>query len=262
MLRSLRIGAIAALWLAALWPLALLALGWLDLAAGVRAAHLADRAVGWTLWASLLLGFAATVLYPPFLPGLRLRLRELRAQLGRDNKVLRDAHARLLQFETVNDLHLVGRTLRETGFAKEAVPRLRRALELDGSHMSARYQLALALRDSGELQAAADTLQQLINSEPAYASGQPFLDLAQICERARAWQPADLVLAEYRRRHGDNRQALLLHARVLASLGRRDDSRTALHAAAQTPAPGKRLSAEEDLARARARVALWFGGYR
>jgi tetratricopeptide (TPR) repeat protein len=261
-LRSARISFVVALWLLALWPLAMLALGLADPEAGVRVAHFADRGVGWLLWAVAIAAGAATLLYPPFVPALRLQLRAVRARLSRDDKALRDAHARLTQFETVNDLHLVGRALRDTGFAKEAVPRLRRALELDPQHMSARYQLALALRDAGEAQAAVDALQQLINTDPAYASGQPFLDLAEICAQARAYPQADLVLTEYRRRHGDNRLALLLHAKVLASLGQAEQSRTALQTAAQPQKPGARLSAEENLARARARVALWFGGYR
>lgn len=250
------------LWLCALWPGALLGLGYLDPVAGVRAAGWATLAAGWAVWATCVLGGLAVFLYPPFVPALRLRLRRGWQRLGTSDKPVRDAYARLSQLETVNDHFVVGRFLRERGQAAAAVKHLTRAVQLDAAHTNARYQLALAHKDVGNAQGAVDELQRVLAADPQLAAGQPFLDLAAILEAARLHEPADAVLSQYRRLHGDGRVALVLHARALAGVGKREDSKALLRRAAQAPAPGLRVPVEETHARARARVALWFGGFR
>ncbi len=262
MLRSPRTLAVILLWLVAVWPLALLALGWLDPAAGVRVAGVATHGAGWLLWGACLVSVLVAFLYPPFVPALRLRMQGARRRLGTPDKPVRDAYARLEQLETVNDQFAVGRFLRERGQPAAAVKHLLRAVQLEASHTSARYQLALAYRDANNAQGAVDELQRVLAADPQLASGQPFLDLAELFERARLPAPADAVLTQYRRLHGDTRVALVLHARALAALGRRDESVQLLRQAAAPPAPGVRISPADAHARARARVAMWFGGFR
>jgi tetratricopeptide (TPR) repeat protein len=261
-LRSPRLLLVLALWVAALWPLLVLALGAVSPVAGVRAGNLATRGIGWTLWGTAALAVALVVFYPPFVPGLRLRLRRLWQRLGTSDKPVRDAYARLAQLETVNDHFAVGRFLRERGQAAPAVKHLQRAVELDAGHLGARYQLALARRDAGDLQAAVDELQRVIAVDAGFASGQPLLDLATILLHAHLHAEADALLAHYRRLHGDTRVALVLQARALAGVGRREDGVALLRQAASPPATPGRVTAEEAHARARARVALWFGGFR
>lgn len=262
MLRSPRLLAVVALWLVALWPLVLLVLGLAAPTVAVRAATFASRAAGWAAWGTAVLAAVAVVAYPPFLPALRLRLRRGWRRLGTSDKPVREAYARLAQFDNVNDHFLVGRHLREHGQPAAAVKHLKRAVELDAGHTNARYQLALALRDAGDLQGAVDELERVIAADRGFAAGQPMLDLVEILEGARMHREADIVLQEYRRLHGDTPLALYLHARALAGLGRRDESVALLRRAAQPPENPRPRSLEEDHARARARVALWFGGFR
>jgi tetratricopeptide (TPR) repeat protein len=240
----------------------LLVLGTISPSAGVRAAGLATRATGWLLWGGSLALLLGVCFYPPFLPALRLRARRVWTRLATSDQPVRDAYARLKQLETVNDHFAVGRFLRERGQAAAAVKHLERAVQLDAAHINARYQLALAQRDAGNAQAAVDELQRVIAVDAHFASGQPFLDLAEILEGARLYAPADVVLTQYRRLHGDARVALVLHARALAGLGQREPSKALLVQAARAPAAGERVAAAEAHARARARVALWFGGFR
>lgn len=240
----------------------LLALGVTSPAWGVRAAHFASRGAGWLLWGAAISAGVAVLLYPPFVSGLRLRLRRTWLKLATSDKPVRDAYARLAQFETVNDHFAVGRFLRERGQGAAAVKHLERAVQLDGTHTGARYQLALARRDAGDLQGAVEALEQVLAADTQLASGQPFLDLATILEQARMHHEADFVLRRFRSLHGDPRIALVLHARALAGLGRREESRMLLQEAAAAAPAGRALSLEEQHARARARVALWFGGYR
>lgn len=262
MFRSSRVLAVSLLWLVAVAPLVLLLLGAAQPVAGVRAAHLATRGIGWLLWGTLVVTVLAVLLYPPFLPGMRLRFRRTWQRLATADKPVRDAYARLTQLETVNDHFAVGRFLRERNQPAVALKHLQRAVELDATHTSARYQLALAHRDAGDLQSAVDELQRVLAADPQLASGQPFLDLAEILERARLHAEADRVLRHFRGMHGDPRVALVLHARALAGLGRRDEATILLQEAAAAPKAGARTSLEEERARARARVALWFGGFR
>jgi len=261
-LRSPRVLAVSLLWLLAAWPLTLLLLGLASPLAGVRAAQVATSALGWLTWGLLAAALAAVLVYPPFVPALRLRLRRAWRRLATSDKPVRDAYARLAQFETVNDHFQVGRFLRERGQPTAAVKHLQRAVELDATHASARYQLALARRDAGDLQGAVEELQRVLAADTQLASGQPFLDLAEILERARMHHEADFVLRRFRSLHGDPRVALLLHARALAGLGRRVESHSLLQEAAARPPSDRALSLEEASARARARVALWFGGFR
>ncbi|MEZ5963472.1 MAG: tetratricopeptide repeat protein [Planctomycetota bacterium] len=262
MFRSPRVLAVSLLWLVALWPLALLALGAAQPTAGVSAAQWVTRGSGWLAWGVLVAGAVAVLLYPPFVPSLRLRVRRAWMRMATSDKPVRDAYARLAQLETVNDHFAVGRFLRERGQAAAAVKHLEQAVHLDGSHTGARYQLALARRDAGDLQGAVDGLQRVLAADTQLASGQPFLDLAAILEQARLHHEADFVLRRFRSLHGDPRVALVLHARALAGLGQRDESRMLLAEAAAPPTDGRQLSLEEQNARARARVALWLGGYR
>lgn len=261
-LRSPRVLAVSLLWLVALWPVAILLTGAVDPVAGVRAVHVAGTALGWLLWGGGIAAGLAVLLYPPFVPAVRLRLRAVWQRLATADKPVRDAYVRLQQLETVNDHFLVGRHLRERNQAGPAVQHLRRAVELDSTHTSARYQLGLALRDAGRVQEAVDELQRVLAADPQLASGRPFLDLAEILDQARMHAEADHLLRRFRGMHGDHRAALVLHARALAGIGEREEAMRLLREAAAPPPPNARMPLEEESARARARVALWFGGYR
>lgn len=262
MSHSGRLFAVIALWLTAIAPLAMLALGALDPVAAVRTGATLAWGLGWTIWGFGVLALFAVVLYPPFVPALRLRARAIWRRLGTSDAPVREAYARLAQFESVNDLFLVGRHLRERGNLPQAVDFLGRAVARDPTHIGARYQLALAHRGLGDLQQAVDGLQDVLARDPQHAFGQPLLDLAEILTRAKMHAEAAAVLTRYRQAHGDARKALLMHARALAGCRELDASRAALNQAAAPTAAGERLDGEDALARGRARVALWLGGYR
>ncbi len=262
MSHSGRLSAVIALWLGAAAPLALLVLGAIDPSAAVRTTADVTRGLGWAVWGLGAAGFVGLAFYPPFLPALRLRLGRAWRRLGTSDAPVREAYARLRQFETGNDLLLVGRHLRERGNVPQAVDFLTRAVAKDPTHVGARYQLALAHRAIGNFQAAADGLQDVLARDPGHGFGQPLLDLAEILQAARMPAEAAELLARFRRLHGDRRAVLLQHARVLAACGQREAGLEALRQAAAPPAASERLSADDALARGRARVALWFGGFR
>lgn len=257
---SLRTGFAVLLGLAAVWPLALIAL---HEASPAQAAGLAGQAaqvlrgVGWGAGG---MAAAGMVLYPPFLPWLRVQYETLRRRMSVEQGPAVQARGRLAHFENPDDHLTVGRTALAMGQNAQALPHLVRAVELDPSHAGARYFLGRALLSIGQLEPAIEQLRTATAQDEDHAFGAAQLELAFALERAQQDEEALATFARHADRHGDNRRALLARARILRRLGRGDEAKTLLQEAAAPPRAGEPLSKQEQLARARAKVALWRGG--
>lgn len=196
------------------------------------------------------------VLYPPFLPFLRLRAGETWRRLGTDRGPLYDGIARLRHLETHADRLSVGRIARQLGDIPLAVENLRRAFELEPEHVAGRYQFALLLIDVGNYPDAAKLLETVVRDDEKHAFGDALFQLGRTLFRIHK----DKDALPYIRKHQDlfpgSRQVHLLAARVLAGLGQMEEAREQLRDARSRPGEKERLSPVETLARARARVVM------
>jgi len=256
---SLRTLFAVALWSVALVPPALLLANLSSPVAAVQIALTLEAGLGWGATAAVGGVIAALLLYPPFLPGMRLALNRMKSRLSADIGPLREAQGRLQHLETAADHLIAGRALLAQRKLVESVAHLTRAVELDPTHTASRYHLGLALVRAGHLQAAAEQLSQVVEVDPAHAFGAAMLELGVVLERGGADQPAVGVFERHDREFGWNRRSGYHHARSLARIGRREEALTLLRKTARAPDQGK-LPLEEELLRARARVALLRGG--
>lgn len=198
------------------------------------------------------------LVWPPFLPSLRIGLARLRRRLGMDPAPLYDALSRLEHLENVVDHRTVGRILRQQGNLARAAHHLQRALEMEPTDTSTRFELARVLASAGHHQHAALLLQSIVATDPGHAYGEATLQLALALERLGREEEASHALALHIARSGESRRALVLLGRNLWRRGKADEGRDLLRRAALK---GKQpLSAEDSLWRARARVALWTKG--
>lgn len=200
------------------------------------------------------------LLYPPFLPSLRLAVARAKSRLGTDQTPLREAKARLQHLETAADLLVAGRASLALGKVDDSIGHLSRAVELDPTHAASRYQLGLALAHAGQLQASAEQFSRVIEQDPAHAFGAAMLELGVVLERLADDERAVAMLERHDKEFGANRRNLFHRARALSRLGRRDDAIEILRQAAKPPEANIKLPVEEELVRARARVALLRGG--
>ncbi len=256
-----------ALWAVALWPLLLLAVHPVSPVAAVALADGAAAALSSAALVALGLGAGLLVAWPPFLPALRVRLQRWRLRARQDPARLDQALAHLQHLDTAAARADVAHWLLDAGRLRDAVPHLRRAIELAPEMVSARFLLGRTLRQLGDRDGAAATLRQVIAAEADHGFGVAALELARVeAEQAlgggerEAMAAALAALRRHEARSGPDREASLLQARLAARLGDRGAMRTALQAAAGSPPAGVRLSPDEALLRARARVALWTWG--
>ena len=250
----------ALLWGGAAFPVLLWAVSLASPLAAVRVAAGAEVTARYGCLAIAGLAVIALLFYPPFLPGLRLFLRSTRLRLGTDLGPLREAQERLRHLESAAEHLNAGRILFQNGKTMESMRHLRRAVELDGEHMGTRYWLGLALARAGDLRGAAEQLGRVVQQDPRHAFGGAMQELGVVLERGGGEAQAVQVLELHEREFGPNRRTAYHRALARGRLGDRQGASADLRAAAAPPASGHAMTLEDELMRARARVALWRGG--
>jgi tetratricopeptide (TPR) repeat protein len=216
-----------------------------------RAAAFAWDCAWYGAWAAVLL-----LLYPPSLPFLRLRGRDLWRRLGTDRTPLYEGLARLRHLETHDDHLKVGRIALHLGELERAAEHLGRAHELDPSHLSGRFHLAMALTRTGRDEAAVDLLGSIVLADEKHAFGDALFHLGRIRYRRHQHAAAIEVLRRHQVLFPGHRAGALILARALAVTGATDAAVAALAVARRPVDHGAHLSLTEALARARARVTV------
>ncbi len=130
----------------------------------------------------------------PTLAGLSWRLGVLFGRLGENTKADTEFRAACAMFpENANLLNDYGYFLVEAGWLDQAESRLRRALEIDGSHPQARSNLGILLARQGRLQESFDVFAAAVG--PAAAHHNIGVILAQQGKTAEAKQAFHQALA-------------------------------------------------------------------
>ncbi len=203
---------------------------------------------------------AAALIYPPAIPLLKLRFTQAWRRLGTDRGPLYEGIARLRHLETHDERLKVGRTARQLGETQLAVENLYRAYELDPTHTTGRYQLALVMAEIGRFEDAANLLLALVHDDEKHAFGDALFQLGKALFRMHRDPEAVAVLRRHQQLFPGSRQAHLLLARALAETNAMDAAREQLAAARRPVSGDERLSPEEALARARAKVTFLRAG--
>ncbi len=200
------------------------------------------------------------LLYPPFLPFTRLQLAEIKRRLGTDHKPLYDGLYRLRHLETHADHLQVGRAARNLGQLPLALGHLSRAFEMDQTHLAGRYELGRVLCEISQFPPAVQLLETVTQEDEHYGYGDALRLLGQAYARTGALEPAVSTLRRQLALFPDNRQVQLLLAKMLSKLGDSEACIAELRKAARPRSKAEPFGHAEQLARARARVALWRGG--
>ena len=224
----------------------------------------------WAAQAGLYLGrvaaaLGATVvllllLYPPFLPFVRLRLAAIKRRLGTDHKPLYDGLYRLQHLETHADHLQVGRAARNLGQLPLALAHLARAFEMDPTHLAGRHELGRVLAEVSRFKDAVTILESVVREDEQHGYGDALHLLGLAQARTGATEQAISTLRRQQALFPHNREVQLLLAGVLGKQGDREACIAELKKAAQPRQQDVRLDPRQQLARARARVALWRGG--
>lgn len=250
---------LAAVLMAAAWPLLLWLVHRADPVAAVRLAHAAGAALG---TAALALAAAALLLgvaFPPAPAWLRLVGSRTWRALTTDPRPLQRALAELQHFETAQRHYDAGRLLRQRGHHEQSLAHLRRAVELDDGLAGAFHQLGLACaatRRWPEAAAAFDAAERL---DPGHAFGDALLWLGRA--QHELGDPAALpTLLAHRQQHGGGPRSQLWLADALERAGDAAGAAEALRAAAAPPP--RRLSPEDNWCRALARTRTFWSSRR
>ena len=233
------------------------------MSAPIQTVEFAYRARLWALYGTT--GFAAGVIllllvYPPFLPYLRLQIGTIKRRLGSDHKPLFDGLYRLQHLETHADHLAVGRAARNLGELPMAGMHLLRAFEMDNSHRSGRYDLGRVLCELGRFDDAVRVMESVVQEDEQFGYGDALHHLGLAQARTGATEKAIQTLRRQQEVFPGNRRVHLLLAQLLARHGDKEGCIAELRLAAKPPESGQRLTHEDALARAQARVALWRGG--
>ncbi len=247
----------APLWLVALVPAVLFAL---HLNSPLEAVEISQGAEG-VLWRGFQIGLAilvvAALLYPPFLPSLRLGLRRVRNRLSVDQGPMYRALEELRHLETAANHVVVARTMRSMGNLRGAVAHVLQAVEQEPDGLAARFLYGCLLREAGQPQAAAEQLARVVAAEANHAFGEAQVQLGLAQLQAGKESEALTTLEKHAAEFGGSRKTFYWIARAHLALGRAEDARAALRRAAAPPANDVRLTPEDIVYRARARVGLW-----
>ena len=245
------------LWLVAAWPVTLIAIA---ASSPVRAVRLENAILG-------TLGFAVTVagglaalallLWPPFWPSVRLGLQKLKLRLSINRLPTLEALDRLRSFENPADHLVAGRGLLAQGLARQAVPHLSRAMQMDPTDLRARFSLAQAAQQLGAHADAEALLAGLVEQDPEHGFGDAMLHLARIRLRLGAAEPAAQGLERFLARFGKKREALFLLAKARLDLGDRARATAVFRDATRPLAPEERRDPNNAYWRARSRVLSW-----
>jgi tetratricopeptide (TPR) repeat protein len=198
------------------------------------------------------------LIYPPFLPFLRMRWKAIMSRLGTDRGPMLEGIAQLRNFETHANRLLVGRMARQLGDAPVAMENLARAFELEPDHVGGRYQFGLLLTELGRSADAANLFASVVVEDETHAFGDALFHLGKMLFRLHRDAEALTALRRHQTLFPGGRQVHLLVARVLADQGELESAKAELKLAARPAEPGEHLVPEENLARARAKVTfLW-----
>lgn len=252
---SLRSLAVTAVWLVALWPVMLIAVHAVSPVAAVQIAQVAGTWLVRIAITTAVLAVLLAFVWPPFLPGLRLRWGRVRERLRQDPAQLHSVLSGLQHLDTAAARLDAGRLQLAAGRPAEARANLERAVALSPELITARFLLGRAQRATGDAAAAAATLASVVQEEPAHAFGAAMLELAEAQAAAGGTEAAIALLTRHEREHTATRCSLLLRARLHHKLGNTAACRSDLAAAAAPPAPGQRLTVQESYCRAQARAA-------
>ncbi len=217
--------------------------------------------VAWTV--AVYVVITATVLalfWPPFLPWLRVKWREVHDNVDHDAALLREAASRLQHFDNAPDRLTLGKELVARRDFARAIPQLVRAVELDPESLTAQQLLGRALLGHGEAEKAATLLRAVVERDEDHAFGDSLKVLGEALIASGHDDEAERVLARHEEKFGPLRSVDFLRAQIAHRRGDTARARDLFERAA-APRDGKRkLPPEEALARGRARVRLWFGG--
>lgn len=245
-------------WVLALAPVALWAVHRQDPELAVRIAQVASFWVGRGLLAGALVLLLLTLLWPPFLAGIRLSLSRFHTAVTTNQATLRRAYGELQHFES-GARHLeVGRLLRQAGDLRKAGPHLARAVELDPQLPGAHFQLGMWLFQNGQYGPAASAFLAAERGDPGHAFGDALLHAGRCAFLLGQNDAAVQLLRQHAAAHGGNRKSHLWLGDALAVSGDLAAARAAWQVAAAPVT--QRLTAEENWHRALARVRLWRRG--
>lgn len=208
---------------------------------------------------SVLYGLGAgllALLYPPSLPFLRLRGRELWRRLGTDRTPMYDSIARLEHLETHDDHLKVGRMALQLGETALAVEHLSRAHALDSTHVSGQFHYALVLADTGRDEEATTLLESVLEADEKHAFGDAMFHLGRLRFRMRQHQTAITVLRRHQELFPGGRQAALILAKALAATGDLEAAQQAREIARRPVEADVHLLPAEALAKAQALVTV------
>ncbi len=259
---SLSIRAVFAvvLWAAALLPVLLYVVHLSSPVAAVQVSLALGATVRNVLFYGAIAALLGIVVYPPFLPTLKIAFRRVKRRISTDLSALYEAQSRLEHLDTAADRLTAGRILLQQDRVRPAIEHLARAVELDPEHAATRYQLGLALGRAGDLPAATEQLRKVCEIDKGHAFGAGQLELGIVLERSGDNDGAIEVLEGHERDFGPNRRNMYHRALAHARRGERERSLEVLRATAAPPEADRKLTLEEELLRARARVALMRGG--
>ncbi|MHC4813027.1 MAG: tetratricopeptide repeat protein [Planctomycetota bacterium] len=248
------------LWAAALVPPVLYVS---SLSAPVDTVLWAAQAGRYLWYAAIALGATVVLLlllYPPFLPFVRMGLSGIKRRLGTDHKPLYDGLYRLQHLETHADHLQVGRAARNLGQLPLALVHLARAFEMDPTHLAGRYELGRVLTEVSRFKDAVTILESVVQEDAQHGYGDALHLLGLAYSHVGAAEQAVSTLRRQQAQFPGNREVHLLLARVLSKSGDKQACIAELLEAARPRQKSERFDHAAQLARARARVALWRGG--
>ncbi|GAB4143447.1 MAG: hypothetical protein Fur0037_11060 [Planctomycetota bacterium] len=244
------------LWIAAAFPLVLLAVHEIS---PVAAVSIASEAARWSL--RLCLGVTAVfaaglALLPTVRAGVAFAFSMWLDSVRRNPAPLRKAQMELRHAETAARHFEVGRLAALQGDLRLAATHLSRALEIDPEIDSALFLLGKTAFQAKDFSSAGRILGEVVAKDPNHAFGEALLLLGRCRYVLGDVECAAELLQRHDREQGGNSKSKFWLAQALFAAGRAAAAEEALRAAA-TPLQGRRETPEERFYRARARVRLW-----
>ncbi len=209
------------------------------------------------LFGILPLGLLALLLYPPFLPWLRLFWERFRKKGKFDRKLAADLLTRLKNFETVPDLLQLGRLYLSSEQPGMALPPLARALQREPDSSKAHFLLGRALFEVGRpAEALPHALAAVQLQKEDFGRGELRLLLAKVLNSLGKFQEALAQLDKIHQESGENYESLFLQAQILKHLGRSEDSRESFSKIVALSQNQQRRSPRQAWILAKAKMAL------
>ena len=209
------------------------------------------------LFGLLPLGLLALLLYPPFLPWLRLLWERFRKKGQFNRKLAADLLTRLKNFETVPDLLQLARLYLSSGQIGMALPPLARALQKEPDSARVHFLLGQALYEAGKPVEALPHAMAAVNfHQEDFGKTESRFLLARVLESLGKFQETLAQLEKIHQESGENYESLFLKAQVLKRLGRAEESREVFSKIITLAQNKKRRSPKQDWILAKAKMAL------